>query len=380
MKIDCPTLHTVPWFSVGEDRLRLLRNGEQAFPAMLESIENAQKEILMEFYWIGADPIGAMFRDALTRRAKVGVCVRVIYDAIGSLTTPYLWWQPLLQTGGEVSVYHALWPFDPTFKLSLLERRDHRKLLLVDGQDGFIGGINLALSWLPIHLGGKGWRDDLVHIQGATSQQIRAHFYLTWQSLTRSLPPVDVHRISRKNDSPVYILTDYLHHRQKIHREYLARMSAAKRSIDIANPYFVPNRLIRMGLFRAVARKVRVRVLLPANGDVSFVQFATEALIDSLLKHGIELYTLAKPMIHTKIVIIDNEFTMLGSYNLDERSRHKNLEMNLAIQDTAFADYATQGFEQDICSATKLDLYTWRQRPFLNRTIEWVAWGLRKLW
>src|SRR5262249_13768520 len=144
-----------PWFRVGSDEVRLLRDGAEAFPAMLEAIRVARREILLEMYWVGADRVGTMFRDALIVRARAGVTVRVIYDSIGSIGIPQDFWSELVRAGGDVREYHPLSPFRPTFELGHIELRDHRKILVVDAEHGFTGGLNLAEPWLPTSVGGQ---------------------------------------------------------------------------------------------------------------------------------------------------------------------------------------------------------------------------------
>jgi len=141
-------LPDAPWFTVGDDAVRLLRDGAQAFPAMLSAIAQAQREILLEMYWIGADAVGARFRDALAARARDGVKVLAIHDAVGSLGITPAWWRPLSDAGGRVFEYHSISPFDPRFRLERVEHRDHRKLLITDSIHAYTGGINLASPWL----------------------------------------------------------------------------------------------------------------------------------------------------------------------------------------------------------------------------------------
>ena len=370
----------IPWFVVGEDTVRLLCDGVQAFPAMLAAIAAAKREILLEMYWIGTDAVGEMFRDALAVRARQGIVVRVVYDALGSLGMNAGFWNTLVDAGGDVREYHTLVPFAPAFRWNSIEQRDHRKLLVVDGRDGFTGGINLGLQWLSKDEGGGGWRDDMVQVRGEAVEELRTLFYRTWRRVARTPPPPDLRPLARKRTRPVWVLASKRRHRRSIHREYLVRIGTARERIDIANSYFVPNRPVRNALFRAVARGVRVRVMVPAESDVPVVQYAQEALFDVLLRHGVEIYAYAPPMLHSKTAIIDDHFCTIGSYNLDERSFRKNLELNLAVEDRAFASHVRAQYERDISRARRLDLRSWRGRSVARRGAEWVAWALRDLW
>jgi cardiolipin synthase len=369
-----------PWFTVGEDEVRLLRDGVQAFPAMLAAIAEAQREILLEMYWVGDDVVGRRFRDALAERARAGVRVCVIYDAVGSFSISPAWWRPLFAAGGRAVEYHSLSPLDPRFRFAGVERRDHRKLLVVDGGHGFTGGINLALAWLPPEGGPPPWRDDAVEVRGPAPQELRTLFFRTWRLLTRERPPLDVRPLPRKRTRPVWVLASQWRTKRSIHREYVTRILRAKERVDIANSYFVPDRRVRAALFAAVRRGVRARVLVPIASDVPVIQYAVEALFDTLLRHGVEVWALPGAMLHAKTAVIDEDFTTVGSYNLDERSWRKNLEVNLAVEDREFARHVRQWFERDLEVAKRIELTGWRDRPLARRGLEWAALALRRLW
>jgi len=373
-------LEDVPWFVVGEDAVRLLRDGAQAFPAMVGAIAAAEREVLLEMYWIGADKVGRAFRDALTEAAARGVKVCLIYDSVGSMDISRDFWLPLLAKGGKVVEFHAISPFDTRFRLDRLENRDHRKLLVVDGWKGFTGGINLAEPWLPTSEGGGGWRDDAIEVHGDAAEELRSLFYKTWRRYSGQPAPIDVRPLSRRHKGSVWVLASQWRKLRSIHREYVVRIGRATDRVDIANSYFVPDRDVRRALFRAIERGVRVRVLVPLRSDVPVVQFATEALYDTLLRHGVAIYALPGAMLHQKTAIVDEEFTTIGSYNLDERSWKKNLEVNLAVADREFARHVRGWFERDIAGAKRIEIDEWRQRSIARRGFEWMAYAMRKMW
>jgi cardiolipin synthase len=250
---------------------------------------------------------------------------------------------------------------------------------VVDGIDGFTGGINLAMPWLAVAEGGAGWRDDMIQVRGPATGELRSLFYRTWRKLTRDSPPLDVRPLSRKHKGPVWVLVSQWRRRRSIHREYVVRIRRARDRVDVANSYFVPDRRVRAALFRAVRRGVRVRVLVPSKSDLPVVQFGVEALFDTLLRHGVEIWTMPGTMLHAKTAIIDESFTTIGSYNLDERSWRKNLEVNLAVEDGDFARHVRSWFERDLEIATRVDLATWRRRSLVRRGFEWAAYAMRKL-
>jgi len=366
------------WFDVGADSVSFLRDGVEAFPAMLEAIRKAETEVLMEMYWISADACGTKFRDALVERAAAGVSVRVVWDPLGSLGTPNSWWDPLRKAGGHVAEYHGLIAFAHDLKLGRLEHRDHRKLIVVDWLIGFVGGLNISCEWLPSNEGGGGWRDDAVAVRGAAASELRSLFFETWRRMTRERHR-EIQPFPAKRARPVWVLANNWRRRRGIRREYLFRIRNAKLSVDIANSYFIPDAGVRRALFAAVARGARVRVLVPAHGDVPIVQYAVEALFEQLLKQGVEVYSLGGPMLHSKTAVVD-DFATVGSYNLDERSWRKNLEVNLAVEDAAFADHVRQSFDIDVSHAVRIDLASWQKRGVLRRSLEAVSFAMRKLW
>lgn len=364
-------------FAVGNDEVQLLRDGAQAFPAMLAAIAGARREILLEMYWVGDDDCGRRFRDALAERARHGVTVKVVVDAVGSLALTPSFWMPLTASGGAVSTYHPVRALVRKLDLARLDRRDHRKILVVDGEVGFLGGINLARHWLAFDDGGEGWRDDAVSLRGPAAAELRAVFFEAWRRAAEARGPFP--RVSARQDGPVAIVASGRTRRRSIRREYLRRLRRARERIDIANSYFVPDVGLRGALFRARARGVRVRVLVPMKSDVPLVQLASEALFDRLVRRGIEVYAYPETILHAKTAIID-DVTTIGSYNFDERSFRKNLEANVFIDDRAFARHARAWFEHDLAQAERIDLARWRERGVARRVGEALAFALRRLW
>jgi cardiolipin synthase len=357
----------------------LLRDGAEAFPAMLRAIETAEREVLLEMYWIGADRVGTRFRQALEGAARRGVRVCIIHDAVGSFGVDEAWWRPLTRASGRVAVYRSLSPYSPRFSFARLEMRDHRKVLAIDGHTGFTGGINLASPWMPPEDGQPGWRDDMIQLRGEATEELRTLFYRTWRKLTGETPPTDVRPLSRRRKGPVWVLASQWRTLRSIHHEYVTRITHARERIDITNPYFVPDGQVRRALFHAVERGVQVRVLVPGKSDVPVVQYAVEALFDTLIRHGVQVWTLGGAMVHSKTAIIDDRFATVGTYNLDERSWLKNLEVNLAVEDATFARHVRSWFERDLENAEQVDLERWRERSAARRAMEWAAFAMRRM-
>jgi cardiolipin synthase len=370
-----------PFFDVDVDRVRLLVDGAMAFRAMLAAIRKAEREILLEMYWVGDDLVGRRFRAELAAAARRGVMVRVVVDAIGSLGLPGDFWAPVEREGGIVYVFHALSPFARRFRLDLLDRRDHRKLLLVDGSTGFLGGINLALPWLPRECGGEGFRDDAIELSGPSLADLRALFFKTWSHVSGTRTGPAVGAFGERRMGRVWALASPTSRRARrgVLREYLFRIHRARRSIDFANAYFVPRSSFRHALYGARRRGVRVRLLLPEVSDIRTVQLAQEAFYDDYLAAGIEVYLLRNAVLHSKTAIVDRAFVTSGSYNLDERSRVKNFELNLAVECPAFAAHVTEVFERDLEGAVRLTRGSWQNRGVVRRGAQAFAHLLRRL-
>ena len=363
------------YFTVGDERVRLLLDGKQSLVAMLGAIASAKREVLLEMYWIGDDIVGHAFLSALTDAANRGVRVLVVFDAVGSLAIGLPFFTPLVQHGGLVREYNAITPWN----LGVLEVRDHRKLLVVDGERAITGGVNLAKQWAPIETGGDGWRDDMIEVLGQTAAELRTFFYGTWRRLTRERSPVGLSPIPRTSTRRVSVLSSR-NRRHRIHRAYIRRIRSAQHSVEIANPYFVPDFLVMRALLAARRHGVRVRIMVPERSDIPLLRHAQNGLLERLLRRGVEIYALPGPMMHQKTAIIDDAWVTIGSYNLDERSLRKNLELNVAVEDAAFAAYVRErSFDEDVKTAHRIVLANFSERGIVTRATEQLALVFRRL-
>jgi cardiolipin synthase len=367
--------HASQQVRVGDDEVRHLRDGAVAFPAMLAAIAGARREILLEMYWVGADRVGERFRAALVERARAGVRVRVLFDAIGSLETPEAFWTPIVAAGGEVQEFAPVWPFKRRFRIARVAHRDHRKLLVVDGEIGITGGINVAEAWAPPEAPEAGWRDDDIEIRGPAVRALRAAFYDVWGHLGRGAPD-DARRVSPRDADPrVRVLTNRVEGRpnRAIRREYLLGLRRATRSIDIASAYFLPDRAFLRALRAAARRGVRVRILVPEHSDVRIVALAMSSLYGRLIADGAEVFAYTPRVLHAKTAIFDRRFSMIGSHNLDAASARFNLECNVVVDSPELAAIVRESFERDLTEANRLELSAWRRRPAWLRMVGWVA-------
>jgi len=361
---------------VSGNRVALLHDGEQAFPAMLEAIAEAKREILLEMYWFASDEVGRQFADALTAKAETGVTVRVIYDAVGSIQSDGRMFSRLRDAGCEVEQYNPIAPWRARFRIGVVNNRDHRKLLIVDRQVGFTGGVNLGNEWAPKGAGGAGWRDDTIRIEGPAVEQMCDIFDYGWRRIVeppsadrpRLRPPVDT---GDGTGSRVRVLANhYFRERRAIRQAYLRRIESAQRSVCITNSYFVPDGQIRRVLGRAVARGAEVRVIVPGKSDVFAVPHAARKLYGRLLEAGIQLYEWQGSILHSKTAVIDGRWCTVGTYNLDARSLRFNLEVVAAVEDAAVAGAMEDRFNEDLEHAKLVSYEEWRRRPLHVRMLD----------
>lgn len=370
---------------VGGNRVTLLHDGAQAFPAMIEAIRGARTEILLEMYWFHSDVTGMAFAEALMAKAREGVRVRVIYDAVGSFEAEERMWSALREAGCGVWEYNPVAPWRKRFRIGVVNRRNHRKVLVVDGKLCFTGGINIGDPWAPETAGGGGWRDDMIAVEGPAALQMRAVFVHAWKQLTgEELLLEGIERPSRsellRGDAPVLVLAnEYLGERRAIRRAYLRQIRGAMKTVYLTNSYFVPDRVIRRELARAVRRGVDVRVLVPGESDLLAVFHASRRLYDFLLRNGIKIYEWQRSVLHSKSAVIDGRWCTVGTYNLDHRSWRFNLEITVAVEDVEVAKAMERRYVQDLAHALPVDLHDWRFRPVSARMAEHFFYLFRKL-
>jgi len=386
------------------ERVRLLVDGGEAFPEMLAAIERARRTVDLETYMIRADRTGTRFRDALAGAAGRGVHVRLLYDYIGSLGLPDRFVQPLIQAGVAVAVYHPLVITRPSWAVN---RRDHRKNLVADGQLSFTGGLNLADQYdLPPESGG--WRDTHLRLEGrAPAERIEELFDYGWQ---RAAPYGEAgpaarqlaSGVRRRLGSPLgpgarrsgLEVSDALwasggvavriignrefRHRQDIRRAYLHAIQNAQRYILIENAYFIPDRGVRRALARAAARHVLVAVVLARDSDVTTAAYASRSLYSELLASGVRLFEWPFGMMHAKTAAIDDAWATVGSYNFDHRSLLHQLESVAVVADPAFARRLRDQMMTDLAKCREITLMEHESRPWRQMLLESAAYLVRR--
>ena len=363
------------------NRVELLHDGEACLSAMLLAIESAEREVLLEMYWFGSDKTGRRFAAALQDKAAQGVRVCVSYDSVGSFEADRGMFESMREAGCDVQEYNPvrLWPSKVSF--AGLNRRNHRKLLVVDGRVAFTGGVNFADPWAPQSVGGQGFRDDVVALEGPIVREVRALFLRSFAGPLRQAALADpLGSNEPKGESRVRVLTnDRREDRHLIERAYLSRIRTARERILITNSYFIPSRRVRRALGDAVRRGVRVRVLLPVESDVPAVIYATHRLYGAMLKRGIELYEWSQSILHAKTAVVDGRWCTVGTHNLDYRSWAYNLEINVTVDDEVVASRLETRMQRDIDASVRVDPRNWSFRPLGPRILEELFYRVRRV-
>jgi cardiolipin synthase len=350
------------------NRLALLNSGAEAFAAMGEAIAAARHTVHLETYIFDSDETGRDFARRLMEKARQGVSVRLIFDSVGSLDLDPALLAELAAAGVRVLEYHPLAPWRPRWAWS---RRDHRKILTVDGQVAFTGGMNISRDQLSAQEGGQDWNDMHVRIEGPAAHELDRLFREVWFKETRESFPLLGSPEAHPVNSLVWVAAnqEFLH-RHRIRRAYLDALRAARREVCIANAYFIPDRGIRKALAAAARRGVSVRILVQGCSDHPGVWQAGRRTYDELLRRGVRLFEWQGAVMHSKAAVVDGVWCSIGSYNLDHRSLLHNLEVTLNTLDCGLAAKVKARFEADLRGSRELTLPEWRLRPWLDKLRE----------
>jgi cardiolipin synthase len=365
---------------IAGNAVRLLRDGVEAFPAWLAAIDRARQRISMEMYIFADDKVGERFADALCRAARRGVTVRLLYDFIGCRFTSPTFFQRLRRAGVHTIVYHAYRFWRPRFWTLL--RRNHRKTLVCDGQIAFTGGINIADEWLPREEGGGGWLDAAVEVRGPAVLRLEATFLRVWNRRARRrarLDPTNLVVPAAAGPTPLAVIANTeLLDRFAIRRAALHALRESRTRAFLANPYFVPDRGFLRALCRAAGRGVDVRLLVPARSDTRTLDLAARATFADLLRAGVRIFQ-HRNVVHSKALLVDDDFVSLGSYNLDHWSLAYNLEVVVNTVDRAYHAQVRRMLEENMAGAEEIHLATFQRRSWVTKLLEKLAYKLR-LW
>lgn len=352
--------------------VEVLTNGDQYYPAVLDAISGAQHSITIEAYIFKRGDIGKQFVEALTERARAGVKVSVVLDAIGSFSTWNSYFHELKEAGGRVEWYHP-------FRWNTLPRinyRTHRELIIVDGEIGFIGGPGIADHWYK-RLGKKRprWRDTMFKVQGDAVTSMQAAFLENWLEATGELliGPEYFRFPSVPANCAVMIVDSSPSAGQSTHARTLFQtlLASAQKTIEITTPYFLPDKGVRDELKRARTRGVDVKIVCPGkHADHVVTRRSSRRLYGSLLKAGVRIFEYRPAMIHVKSLVIDRLWCVVGSTNFDHRSFSINDEANLASCNPDLAARLHADFARDLADSREVTYEMWKRRPIWEKVHE----------
>ena len=362
---------------VGGNAVTELLNGDQIFPPMLAAIQGAKKSITFETYIYWSGDIGKQFADALSERARAGVRVHVLLDWVGSANMDESYLTEMKEAGVQIEKFHK----PHWYNLARLNNRTHRKLLVVDGQAGFTGGVGIAPHWMGNAQDPDHWRDSHYLVRGPVVAQMQATFLDNWLKVTGKvlhgelyfppIAPAGAQKAQMFSSSPSS-------GSESMQLMYHLAITAAERSIDLSVAYFVPDELTQKHLMDALARGVRVRFITPGeHTDTDTVKAASRATWGPLLQAGALIYEYQPTMYHCKVMIVDQLLVSVGSTNFDNRSFRLNDEANLNVYDAAFAKRQTEVFEDDLKRSRRVTYEEWLNRPLREKAHEKLTGWLR---
>jgi cardiolipin synthase len=359
-----------------ENQVQVLSNGENFYEAEIFAIRQAQHSINIEAYIFHKGEVTRRLLEVLTERARSGVKVRLVLDSLGTLATPKRYFKSLTQAGGRVEWYHPL-RWNNWFHSN---NRTHRELMVIDGSVAFLGGAGFADWWRFSKKSEPRWRDTMFRVQGDAVPSLQGNFVENWLEASGEIldgPDYFPLELPRQGRTPALVVASTPSSGGSTRSRILFQMliAAAKKSIYITTPYFLPDRSMRQEMVRAVQRGVAVKILVPGkHNDHYLTRSSGRSVYGDLLKAGAEIYEYETSMIHAKIMMVDGAWIVVGSTNLDSRSFGINDEINLAGLDHQLAAALTQEFDQDLSQSQRITLQEWRNRPIYERPVEWLGW------
>lgn len=352
------------------NQVEVLSNGVQTFSRMLKSLEEAKETIHLEYFIIKDDKLGNKIKDILIRKAREGVTVRVIYDAVGSWRLGHAYKDALREAGVAV---HAFYPVAFPLISRELNFRNHRKILVIDGQTAYVGGLNIGDEYLGKNPALGHWRDTHLKIEGEAVFALQRIFIKDWHFVSGE--QLDEATLFRKspfhNDCLIQIAasgpdSDW----KNIHQGYFTLITAARERVWIETPYLVPDESVRMALKTAALSGIDVRIIIPNKPDHFFVYWASRDSIEGLLEAGVKIYTYEKGFIHSKILLVDGMAASVGTANMDIRSFGTNYEVNAFIYDKQVIARLEEDFNMDLLDSARIDVEEHRKRSVWDKTRE----------
>lgn len=348
-----------------DNSVKLLTDGVEKFNSLLKDIEGAKDHIHLQYYIIKKDQLSKKLIEVLTKKAHEGVKVQVLYDEVGSRRLSKEFFSELLKAGGEVEIF---FPSKFFFFNLRLNYRNHRKLAIIDGKTGYLGGFNIGSEYLGVNRKFGYWRDTHLRIQGTAVHAIQTRFILDWNQASphqeiNYMPNYFPNHISLGNIGIQIVTSGPDSKIEHIKNGYIKMILSAQNSILIQTPYFIPDTSLLDALRIACSSGVEVKIMIPNKHDHMFVYWATLSYVGELLMAGAKVYIYNGGFIHSKTVIVDKEISSVGTANLDVRSFKLNFEVNAFLYDEGIAQRLTTQFYEDIKVSRELTLEQYQDRP-----------------
>jgi len=350
------------------NRVRILKSGQETFQAILDTIASAQKIICIEFYIFKDDNTGRKLAALLKEKAGQGIPVYLLYDHFGSFLTSSKFWLDLKKEGIKVRVSHP-------FKWSSLKGyiyRNHKKLLLVDGTKAFTGGFNIADEYHGYFKTRKHiWRDTGIYLEGPIASTLLRIFSRSWKTWKGEIINLPFTQPQLNGGVPVIpVFANSARARRRMRQLLLYSIRNAKESIFLTTAYFIPSRKILRALINAAQRGVDLKLLLPGRSDVMATYYAGRSYYRRLLMAGAEIYNYQGAVLHAKTSVFDRCWSIIGSTNLDFQSLRRNDESNVGIFDRNFSSLMIDIFHSDLQRSAKIEEKTWGKRPLHQKFLE----------
>ena len=355
---------------LGGNKVDVLLNGDEIFPARLAVIRSARKSITFAQYVFEEGAPASETAEALAERCRAGVKVHVLIDAVGSLMMPAQYRDTLTEAGCQVALYRPLtpWTFDRA------NFRNHRRILVVDGRVGITGGSGTSGKWSGNGRQEGQWRDTDVRVEGPVAGQLQGAFAENWLETTGVAlggPDYFPRPIEAKGDVESHVVrSSPAGGSVEMYTMFLLAMASARRTIYITNPYFVPDDRMIETLIQARQRGVRVVLLLPGAIDHNLVREASRSQLGRLLQAGVQVHEYKAALLHSKTMVIDSVWATVGSTNLDRRSFELNEELNLVVYGADVAGRLERVFVEDLGQSREVTYEQWRNRGIKGRILE----------
>ncbi|MEN2467661.1 cardiolipin synthase [Ornithinibacillus sp. JPR2-1] len=348
-------------------------DGKEKFKSLLDDMERAKDHIHLLYYIIRHDELGLQIANMLLKKAKEGVEVRVLYDALGTRSLRPKYMKVLRKAGVQLEAFFPSLIPKINFKLNY---RNHRKLAIIDGKVGYIGGFNIGDEYLGKSKKFGYWRDTHLRIIGDAVQSMQTRFILDWNQASKQ----DIHYDKRyyasvpKGEAGVQIVSSGPDSNwEQIKNGYIKMILSAKKYVYIQTPYFIPDESLRDAIRIAALSGVKVKIMIPNKPDHPFVYWATLSYVGDMLQAGAEVYIYQKGFLHSKTIVVDGKIASVGTANIDVRSFRLNFEVNAFLYDRTLAAKLVEAFHEDVENSTQMTSKLYNKRSFGIRIKESVS-------